>query len=88
MLHFALVLRVPTLAIFGGIDPAFRILPDQPARIIQADIPCSPCNKAETCNGLYPCLTTLDPEKILAELATLESVNQREILRKKLTVDE
>ncbi|TKC87282.1 glycosyltransferase family 9 protein [Trinickia terrae] len=81
VLHLAAACLVPTLAIFGGIDPAFRIFPGQRVRVIQAALDCCPCNKAETCAGSYPCLSRTTPGQVLAELATIEQVGGREIKR-------
>jgi hypothetical protein len=81
MLHLALACSVPALAVFSGIDPAFRIFPEQRARVIQANLNCCPCNKAETCEGRYPCLNEITPAQIMEEFSMLEKVRQREIVR-------
>ncbi|SED86935.1 Glycosyltransferase family 9 (heptosyltransferase) [Rhizobiales bacterium GAS188] len=81
MLHLALARSVPTLAIFGGIDPTYRIFPEQRARVIQAALDCCPCNKAETCRGRYPCLTELTSAQVAEELASIDQVVTREIRR-------
>lgn len=56
VLHIAAALGTPTVAIFGGISPDYRIRPDQRVVVMQSDLACCPCNKNETCNELFPCI--------------------------------
>jgi len=80
-LHLAMSVELPAVAIFSGIDPDFRIRPSQRVNVLQADMDCSPCNKEETCNGLYPCLARIGPELVVRKLRELDGLNGREITR-------
>ncbi|WDD90464.1 glycosyltransferase family 9 protein (plasmid) [Burkholderia sp. FERM BP-3421] len=84
MLHLAMARAVPTLAIFGGIEPRFRATRQQRVRVLQAELDCCPCNKAETCAGRYPCLAQIAPEQVVEALASIDRLAQREILRIKV----
>ncbi|WP_323120520.1 glycosyltransferase family 9 protein [Burkholderia alba] len=84
MLHLAMARSIPALAIFGGIDPRFRATREQRVRVLQAELDCCPCNKAETCAGRYPCLAHIAPEQVIDALASIERLAQREILRIKV----
>jgi len=65
VLHLAAALGVPTIAIFGGINPSFRIRPEQRVIVLLAQMECCPCNKNETCAGGYPCIAAAHPEKVV-----------------------
>jgi len=80
-LHLAMSVGLPSIAIFSGIDPAFRIRPDQRVSVLQADMDCCPCNKRESCNELYPCLARIEPELVLGKLGEIEKLQGREIIR-------
>ena len=69
VLHIAAALRKPTVAIFGGVDWAFRVRPDHPVVIIQARIDCCPCNKKEVCSGCFPCIDAAGPENVVNAIA-------------------
>lgn len=56
LLHAAAMLGKPTVAVFGGIDPAFRVTPGHKVIALTGDVPCRPCNKRETCDGRFDCL--------------------------------
>jgi len=79
--HIAKALRTPTVAIFGGVDPRFRALPEDLAYVLQADIPCCPCNKNETCDGRYDCLQRISTTDVLAGLRELASTDDLEMIR-------
>ena len=71
VLHIAAALTVPTVAVFGGVDPDYRVRQDQPVVVVQADMPCCPCNKDEQCDGQFPCIAagTVEDICVAAELA-------------------
>lgn len=81
ILQIAMMANVPVLAIFGGIEPAFRVLPGQRARVVAADLPCRPCNKKETCNGRFPCIKDIGVDPVLSALDGIEEVRALEIRR-------
>ncbi|OIQ50043.1 ADP-heptose--LPS heptosyltransferase 2 [Pseudodesulfovibrio hydrargyri] len=70
-LHMATSLGVPAVAVFGGVDPRFRVRAGQRTIVLQADMACAPCDKKETCDGAYPCLKSLTPDHALAALDDL-----------------
>lgn len=65
MLHLGAALDLPTVCLFGGIDPAYRIMEGQPVTALQAELNCCPCNKRETCGDKYDCVKALSPESVL-----------------------
>jgi hypothetical protein len=85
VLHIAAAVGTPTVAIFGGINPEFRIRTDQPVVAVQADMPCCPCNKNETCEGRYPCIAAAGPETIAQAVALAGRIQQRILFKAKPT---
>jgi len=80
VLHLATALSKPTVAIFGGIDPKYRIKADQPAVALRADMACCPCNKHERCNGSYSCIAAIEPGDVIAALELARQTNHRIIM--------
>jgi len=63
VLHIAAALQIPTVAVFGGMNPGYRVRPDQKVVVLQTNLPCCPCSKNETCFDRFDCIkaaTTLD----------------------------
>jgi heptosyltransferase-1 len=81
ILHIANALDLPTIAIFSGIDPQYRVLPTNRVLALQAELECSPCNKNETCNGEYPCLHKIRPEFVFEKLKSLSDLKKRIITK-------
>jgi len=79
ILHLGAALGVPTICIFGGVDPLYRIAGNQQVLALQANLTCCPCNKEETCEGAYTCIKTTSPETVLEALQRLEHVGGRQI---------
>jgi hypothetical protein len=79
-MQVALSLTIPVVSIFGGIDPTYRVLPSQNARVLVADIECRPCNKQEMCKGEYPCLTSIRARDVLEAVQLLDDFNRLDIL--------
>jgi heptosyltransferase-2 len=71
-MHFAQVLGVPAVAIFGQQDPSQVISGDCVLPIYQVTAPCQPCGRA-TCNQteLY-CLANLDPTAVARQLTQIK----------------
>jgi hypothetical protein len=65
MLHLATAVGVPTVCIFGGITPEFRIHEEQRVLALQAELSCCPCDKQEPCNGSYDCMKAITPRAVL-----------------------
>jgi len=66
LLHLAVLLGVPVLALFGGSDPVVAGLPAGAGRVLRTGIECSPCRE-RLCQR-RDCLEGLAPEAVLAEL--------------------
>ena len=79
ILQVAMSLGTPVLSIFGGIDPQFRILPNQRARVLIGRVKCRPCNKNETCAGQYTCLREITADAVQKALIGIEKVNELDI---------
>lgn len=79
ILHVALAVRTPVVAIFGGIDPVYRIDPGERCIALVGAVPCRPCNKNETCEGRYDCLQRQSGSTVFSALAALGSCTRREI---------
>jgi len=80
-LHLAMSVELPSIAIFSGIDPEFRIRPEQRVSVLHADMDCCPCNKNETCDGKYTCLTSIKPALVVQKLGEIDKLLKRETLR-------
>lgn len=65
MLHLSAGAGVPTIAIFGGVEPAYRIREEQHVVALQAALDCCPCNKLERCEGRYDCIKAITPAAVL-----------------------
>ena len=68
ILHLAAAVGTPTICIFGGIDPAFRIHQNQRVVALQAKLPCCPCNKNETCDERFDCIKSITVEAVLESI--------------------
>lgn len=64
-LHVATLLGVPAVAIFGGVDPRYRVLPGDRVISLVSEIACQPCNKNETCDGRFDCLQRIPAGEIV-----------------------
>lgn len=80
-LHVATCLGVPAVAIFGGIDPAYRLLPADRAIALVSAISCQPCNKNETCDGRFDCLRQISAAEIVRAIADVAGVTGRTVRR-------
>ena len=81
VLHISAAVGTATVAIFGGIDPAYRIRPGQRVVAIQAEIECCPCNKNEICDGQYPCIKAAQPQDVLEAAEIARRIPRRVICR-------
>ncbi len=79
VLHIAAALDVPTVAVFGGVNPGFRVRQDQHVVAITAKMDCCPCNKDESCAGGYPCINAAQPEDIAKTIQLARNINSRVI---------
>ncbi len=85
VLHIAAALGVPTVAIFGGVNPGFRVRQDQHVVAITAKMDCCPCNKDESCSGGYPCIHAVQPENVAETIKLARNINSRVIRQVPLT---
>ena len=81
VLHLAAALQTPTVALFGGIDPKFRVRQNQHVVVLQSTLDCCPCNKNETCNGMYPCITGITAEEVIRAIDVAQATAHRVITR-------
>ncbi|HEY9718375.1 MAG TPA: glycosyltransferase family 9 protein [Trichormus sp.] len=73
--HLAAAVGTPTAAIFGPTDPErWRPYGPKTMAIYDETLPCRPCHYKKTCTD-RPCLTQLDPERIVAGCANLLAIN-------------
>lgn len=81
VLHIAAALGIPTLAIFGGVDPKLRIRPQQKVLALSANMECVPCNKNEICKDRFDCLAAISAEQVAAHLDQAAAITERAIVR-------
>ncbi len=87
VMHLAAALDRPTVALFGGIEPAYRIRPEQRIVVLQAEMDCCPCNKNETCSQEYACIHTIEPADVARAVGLSSQIERRTIYRKQDTYD-
>jgi len=71
VLHLAAAVGTPTVAIFGGVDPKYRIRAEQRVVALHAALPCWPCNKLESCDGSYDCLKAVGAVDVIKALSVV-----------------
>lgn len=86
VLQVALSIRKPVVAVFGGIDPRYRITPWQRAVALQAPLACVPCNKNETCDETYLCLDAITAKVVLRSLGYVTSTVGCRVITRPATV--
>jgi ADP-heptose:LPS heptosyltransferase len=79
VLHLANALQKPTIAIFSGINPIYRVLEYHKCLVLQADLDCCPCNKNEICDGNYNCLQKIKPFHIVEAFDKIRGIQRRTI---------
>lgn len=84
VLHIAAAMNKPTVALFGGIEPDYRVRPEQNTVVIQADMDCCPCNKDEICNERFDCIANITVQDVLAAIASAKTTAKRIIYKYQL----
>ena len=79
--HIAMALAIPTVTIFGGINPDFRIRKEHSVVVIQSPLDCCPCNKTETCSGRFPCISWTRPQDVVSALEIAKKAQRRIIYK-------
>ncbi len=71
-LHMAGTAGHPILALFGPTDPQrWKPLSKSPVHVLQAGLPCQPCQLKVACDYEKRCLTHLSPERVFHAFARL-----------------
>lgn len=79
ILHLSAAMGVPTISIFGGVNPLYRIAATQQVIALQARMDCCPCNKQETCGGAYDCVKAISPQEVLHAVKESAKISDRRI---------
>ena len=79
-MHFASVLGVPVVSIWGATHPDFGFYPQQQSRenALVANLPCQPCSAfgQKACRyGDYRCLTAVTPEMVFNKIQSILKQN-------------
>jgi hypothetical protein len=77
VLHLAAALGTPAVAIFGGVDPDFRVRQDQRVVAMQTSLDCCPCNKNEICSGRFPCVRSAEPGDVIYAIQMARKTEKR-----------
>ncbi|MBN1764074.1 MAG: glycosyltransferase family 9 protein [Sedimentisphaerales bacterium] len=77
VLHIAAALNRPTVVIFGGVNPSFRVRGDQPVVAIQSEMECCPCNKHESCHGHFTCIHNPCPQDVAKAIPLAQKTHHR-----------
>lgn len=68
--HLGVAQGVPTLALFGSTRPYVDPLAPH-ATVLYEPMPCAPCRRHPICDGTFPCMAALTPERVMAACRTL-----------------
>jgi glycosyl transferase family 9 (putative heptosyltransferase) len=81
ILHLATALQIPTVAIFGGMNPHFRVRDEQRVVVLQTNLLCCPCSKNETCFDRFDCIKAATAEDV-AQAVSLARETDRCVMQK------
>lgn len=72
LMHVAAALQRPLVVPYGSSSPKFTPPLSEQVRILQLDLPCSPCFKRECPLGHLNCLNQLEPSQVLNAIRALQ----------------
>jgi glycosyl transferase family 9 (putative heptosyltransferase) len=81
VLHLGAAMGVPTISIFGGVNPRHRIAATQQVIALQARLDCCPCDKQETCDGAFDCIKAISPQMVLDAIKEHPRISERTVRR-------
>lgn len=65
--HMGAAFNTPTVALFGSTRPYLDT--GRPnGKVIWLGLECSPCRRRPTCQGAYPCLRDITPERVMTDI--------------------
>ena len=72
--HFANAQQLPVVLLFGSTMP-YRTSKNPRARVITKQVPCAPCRRTPTCDGIFHCMRMIEPEEVLTTLKQVTADN-------------
>ncbi len=81
VLHLAAGVGRPTVAIFGGVNPRYRVRADQKVVVIQSKLECCPCDKNEICNDEFWCIKSAEVGDVIRAIETVRGVEGMQIIQ-------
>jgi heptosyltransferase-2 len=64
LMHVAAALDVPLVAVFGSTNPVATGPMGSKSKVVQADVPCSPCLESECMEGHLKCMDQIDVDQV------------------------
>jgi heptosyltransferase-2 len=71
LMHVAAALDVPLVAVFGSTNPITTGPLGFNSKVVQADVPCSPCLKSECPEGHLNCMDKIDVDRVFDSVKEL-----------------
>ncbi|MCS7264898.1 MAG: glycosyltransferase family 9 protein [Armatimonadetes bacterium] len=72
LIHAALAVETPVIALFGPNDP-YRFRKESGILVLEHDLPCRPCRRHPTCGGVFTCMALITVEEVIAAIERLLS---------------
>ncbi|MCS7192384.1 MAG: glycosyltransferase family 9 protein [Armatimonadetes bacterium] len=67
LIHAALAVGTPVIALFGPNDP-YRFRNEAGILVIEHDLPCRPCRRRPTCGGAFTCMAMITVDEVVAAI--------------------